>query len=56
MDRLKEIFESMVDWYMDSSEEPLFMLVQGVVLGLVIAGAVWMLCKTVKVEGEEYER
>lgn len=50
MARAREIFDAMVDWYMDSSESPMFMLAQGVVLGLVIAGAVWMLVKTVKWE------
>ena len=56
MQQVRKLFDTMVDWYMDSSAEPLFMLIQGVVLGLVIAGAIWMLVKAVKVEGEEHER
>lgn len=53
MGRLREIFDRLVDWYMVMSESPMFMLIQGVVLGLVIAGAVWMTVKAVKEEGED---
>ena len=42
---MKEAFDRLVDWYMSMSEQPMFQLAQGLVLGLVIAGAVWMLCR-----------
>ncbi|MCR4622643.1 MAG: hypothetical protein K5663_11240 [Clostridiales bacterium] len=53
MDRLFEIWDAVVTWMMEHGEEPLFNLTQGVVLGLVIAGAVWMLCKAFKVEADD---
>lgn len=53
MERLQLIWGDLVDWYMAHTAEPLFQLLQGVVLGLVIAGAVWMLVKAVKVEADD---
>lgn len=50
---MSRIIDTMAEWYLAHFDEPLFMLAQGVVLGLVIAGAVWMLCKAFKEEAED---
>ena len=52
---MSRIIDTMAEWYLAHFDEPLFMLAQGVVLGLVIAGAVWMMVKAVKV-GEDDDR
>ena len=53
MDRLIDIWRALEAWYMAHGEEPLFNLVQGVLLGLVIAAGVALVIKGLKREAED---
>lgn len=50
MDRLMDIWDSMVTWYMAHGEEPLFNLVQGIILGATVVGAIRILVAAYRVD------
>ena len=40
-------------WYLTMFDKPVFQFAQGIVIGVLIMGAIWALCSCLKAEDEE---
>lgn len=47
---------SLVDWYIENFSNPLFMLAQGIILGLMRAKTMWIMYKRLKKETDDVEK